>query len=212
MKKLFVSSNSVELGTLKSLLEEASIEYTVQNEVTHENLPGAAFYPELWIVHDSDFARAAQIRDSWKSEPRDQGPWQCATCGETLEGQFLSCWNCGGDRRNQSPVTGGLQAEGQNGRAPDVGATATKNAATKRGNWLATVAWVVVGTAGLVIAGVSLLRILNGDYGLEQRRFDRDGYFPRVISTPIAFFFAGVATGSYCLWAAWHSSKKQRKH
>ena len=98
MKKLFVSANSVELGALKNLLEVASIEYEVRNEVTHENFPGAAFYPELWVVHEADFARAMEIRDVWRSTPRSREAWKCGNCGEDLEGQFLSCWKCGTGR------------------------------------------------------------------------------------------------------------------
>ncbi len=95
MRRLFVSSTSTELGVLRSLLDSASIEYVVHDEVSHESFPGAAFYPELWIVHDGDFAKAAGIRDAWRSEPPRQGRWKCRDCGEELEGQFLSCLNCG---------------------------------------------------------------------------------------------------------------------
>jgi hypothetical protein len=30
--------------------------------------------------------------------PNPAGPWSCPGCGETLEGQFTECWNCGAAR------------------------------------------------------------------------------------------------------------------
>ena len=30
-------------------------------------------------------------------------PWHCGGCGETIEGQFSECWNCGRDRHGRQP-------------------------------------------------------------------------------------------------------------
>ncbi len=88
--------NPTEVGLLGSLLEKEGIEFEVRNEFTNATYPLAPFSPELWIIHDRDFARAAELREDWRvSPPASPTPWMCPRCGEELEGQFLSCWNCG---------------------------------------------------------------------------------------------------------------------
>ncbi len=90
MKMLF-TGNSNDVAFLKTMLDEAGIEC----EITNDGLPyaGAAFFPRLWIANDEDFARASEIRDRFRTpKPANSEPWVCPTCGETLEGQFSSCW------------------------------------------------------------------------------------------------------------------------
>jgi hypothetical protein len=105
MKMLFTSMNRTEAGLLKSILENAGIEFEMRNEFTNANYPSAEFAPELWVIHDEDFPKAAQLRDEWRRAPRpDQSPWTCPNCGEPLEGQFSSCWQCGTSRNAPQSV------------------------------------------------------------------------------------------------------------
>jgi hypothetical protein len=99
MKMLFSSSDRTAVGLLQSALEEAGIECELRNDAMQSNFPGAAFYPELWIIEDQDFPKAVEIRESLRSSgPIAQTPWTCPSCGEQLEAQFLSCWKCGTNR------------------------------------------------------------------------------------------------------------------
>ena len=88
---------------LRSIIEDARIEVEVRNEATNANYPTGPFYPELWVIHDEDFARAAELRDAWRATPPTaQSPWTCPSCGEQLEAQFTSCWKCGAIREEET--------------------------------------------------------------------------------------------------------------
>jgi hypothetical protein len=102
MKMLFTSMNRTEVGMLRSIIEEAGIEFEVRNEATNVNYPTGPFYPELWVVHDEDFDKAVELRETWRAAPPvAQSPWTCPGCGEQLEAQFTSCWKCGAVREEE---------------------------------------------------------------------------------------------------------------
>jgi hypothetical protein len=62
-------------------------------------IPFVECYPELWVVDSEIYPRARLLLDQWLAEVAENGPeWNCAGCGETVEGQFQSCWKCGGER------------------------------------------------------------------------------------------------------------------
>src|SRR5258707_5209575 len=101
MKLLYSSTDLRGIGLIRSSLEAAGIAYEVHNETIP--YPGAIFYPEVWVVEDSEFARACELRDAvtkLTAEPRSS--WTCPSCGERLEGQFGSCWKCGANRNVDS--------------------------------------------------------------------------------------------------------------
>ncbi len=98
MRKLALSGESAEFGLFKSVLDEAGIRSEIRNENTFSNLPGACFYPELWILDDADYERAADLLRVAQERPRTVGNWQCTACGEESEPQFGSCWKCGTPR------------------------------------------------------------------------------------------------------------------
>jgi hypothetical protein len=66
MKKLFTSSNSAEAGLLKSRLEEAGIDCELRNEFAAQTLPGTAFYPEVWVLDDAQYAEAVELMAAWE--------------------------------------------------------------------------------------------------------------------------------------------------
>jgi len=95
--KLLYSSNDIRgIALVRSALDEAGIAYEVRNETIP--YPTAAFFPEIWIVEESEFARACELRDAVMKVQPPQSPWVCPSCGEQLEGQFGSCWKCGTNR------------------------------------------------------------------------------------------------------------------
>ncbi len=55
-------------------------------------LPPDQCLPEVWIADDADEARAKALLDALQNRP--QRRWLCE-CGETVEGGFDACWNCG---------------------------------------------------------------------------------------------------------------------
>ena len=97
MKKLYTHENRMILFNLKNLLEESGIKTRVRNEFVGGgigDLPAFDTWPELWVINDLDYDRALQlIEDASADSPT--ASWRCRKCGETNEGQFAACWNCG---------------------------------------------------------------------------------------------------------------------
>jgi hypothetical protein len=94
--KLLFSSRPEDVDVVKGMLSEEGIACEVTN---YENpLPGAEFYPKLW-VDEADFAAASSVLSAFRTRaPVAATPWVCSSCGEQLEGQFTSCWKCGNAR------------------------------------------------------------------------------------------------------------------
>jgi hypothetical protein len=100
MKHVFTATTmSADLEIVKVLLEEAKIPCLVRNEYLSMATGEIPFIPlELWVLNDDDYPRARETVDRWQNaEIENHGPWNCR-CGETIEGQFSSCWNCGRER------------------------------------------------------------------------------------------------------------------
>jgi hypothetical protein len=105
MKRIATSSNSAELGLLKSRLEAQDIPCHIRNEQVSQAIPTTAFAAELCVLRDEDYARAIGLCEAWKQTSSDnQQPWTCPKCAEKLEGQFASCWKCGTARDAGAPA------------------------------------------------------------------------------------------------------------
>ncbi len=102
MKRVFSSPDLSTVNRLKDILEQEGIGCFVRNEVSSglaPEIPMTESTPELWINDDHDLAKAQQIKSDWDSPLVVAGsPWKCPSCGEQLEPQFTSCWNCGAAR------------------------------------------------------------------------------------------------------------------
>jgi hypothetical protein len=87
---------------LKERLAEEGIVCLVRNDELSTALgeiPFVECYPELWVVDDEIWPRARLLLAQWLTEmSAKQEVWRCAGCGEWLEGQFQSCWQCGRER------------------------------------------------------------------------------------------------------------------
>lgn len=101
--RLITADDPIEAGFLRGLLESAGIEvqlrsmelWTAAVEIYYSE--GAR--PSVW-VHARDLERARQVVER-RDEPGDSPSWTCSGCGERLEGQFTSCWQCGRARGAQ---------------------------------------------------------------------------------------------------------------
>jgi len=74
MKRLFSSPDSAEIGLLRSRLEAAGIACEIRNEHLSPVMPGAPFYPELWVLKDEEFVEARELLAAWRqpSEPESR--------------------------------------------------------------------------------------------------------------------------------------------
>lgn len=102
MKRVYCSDDLVMAGHLKSLLDADGIECFLKNQYLtggRGDLPLNECWPELWVTQDENYDQAMTIIAAVISNPNklQASDWRCS-CGELIEGQFGSCWNCGKDK------------------------------------------------------------------------------------------------------------------
>ena len=102
MKRVYCSDDLVMAGHLKSLLDADGIECFLKNQYLtggRGDLPLNECWPELWITQDESYVHAMKIITATIYNPDKivDSDWRC-NCGELIEGQFGSCWNCGKDK------------------------------------------------------------------------------------------------------------------
>jgi hypothetical protein len=98
MKKLTTSHSLVTINHFKNVLESEGIPCHIKNEILGGiagEMPLTEVWPELWVINDIDFDRAKQLIDEAITEESPSAPWRCKKCGESNEGQFAACWQCG---------------------------------------------------------------------------------------------------------------------
>ena len=101
MKKLQIFSHRERplANLLRERLASEGIVCLVRNDELSSALgeiPFVECYPELWLVDDEVWPRARLLLEQWQAETAETGSdWTCSNCGERLEGQFQSCWQCG---------------------------------------------------------------------------------------------------------------------
>lgn len=104
MKRLYASHNPIVLDQITDALEKANIRSIKRNmNMTGQaagELPPIVCWPEIWLVDERDRKRASEILSALLQDLESPGePWVCPACGEELEGQFGSCWQCGASAR-----------------------------------------------------------------------------------------------------------------
>lgn len=102
MKPLITSLDSLEIHHLKNVLEAEGIRCFLRNELLARlagEIPFTECALEIHLLDESDRWRAERILDEWRRAlPGREDPWACGNCGERLEGQFTTCWQCGQPR------------------------------------------------------------------------------------------------------------------
>ena len=105
MRKIYEHADYAVIRYYQSILEDEGILTLVKNvgaAMGTGEIPFTEVYPELWVMNDSDYDRA----EAMLAPLHHQGPpeatflpvWTCASCGETVDGDFGECWNCGTER------------------------------------------------------------------------------------------------------------------
>ena len=98
MTEIFVHPDPTQLAHCRSILEEAGIACFIRNEETHDliaGLPDPMRQPSLCVTNDADAERARELLRDLGGEGKSDAPeWKCPKCGETVPGNFSSCWKC----------------------------------------------------------------------------------------------------------------------
>lgn len=93
MKKVYSSTESSEVELVRNLLEKENIPCTIKTAAGLA--PITDCFPELWVMEDADYPRAMEVvSDMEHPQGEPKNSWVCPKCGETIEGQFSSCWHC----------------------------------------------------------------------------------------------------------------------
>lgn len=100
MKLLARAENLLQASIWYGSLRAAGITCELRNTTlagAMGEIPFLECAPQLWIENDGDEPRALALLEELRRPP--SGPaWVCPGCGETVEPQFGSCWNCGAAR------------------------------------------------------------------------------------------------------------------
>ena len=108
MKKIYTSGSVAHITHIKNVLEAEGIACVLKGENLFSALgqiPARGLMPELFVVNAFEAQRALElIHESLAPADDDASPWQCVSCGETVEGQFAVCWNCGATPDGEEPV------------------------------------------------------------------------------------------------------------
>ncbi len=103
MKRIYSSHDGLIINHLRNLLGSIDIRCEIKNEVLAGavgELPPTECRPELWVVEDSQAAKAEEAIKAALSFDEPAGPaWNCPECGERIESQFTQCWQCGAIQR-----------------------------------------------------------------------------------------------------------------
>jgi hypothetical protein len=107
MKRIYSAKDPLMVGHLKNVLATFGIHCVARNLdliSAAGELPPIECWPELWVVDEAKAARAKGIlKRTLAPLASVKRAWVCGGCGETIEGQFAECWNCGRDRAGAMP-------------------------------------------------------------------------------------------------------------
>jgi len=102
LNKIFTADNIVEVGLVRSFLEQNDIPSELRNHHSSSllgEIPFTSIWPELW-VEKSLAEKAKALIAELKREDVSGPDWGCGKCDESNPANFDICWQCG---HSQSP-------------------------------------------------------------------------------------------------------------
>ncbi len=98
MKKIYENQSQQLVQIICDILDQENITYTVKNfdlQRLAGEIPSQEVIPSVWVADQDEQKALKLIKASESTSEVDH--WTC-NCGEAIEAQFSSCWNCGKDR------------------------------------------------------------------------------------------------------------------
>ena len=99
MTKIHSAPHPFVLDNLKNVLQVEGIASEVRTPflgAARGDLPATECWSELWVLDDADVEKArVVIQSALQPAETTEASWKCRNCGETSEGQFGACWQCG---------------------------------------------------------------------------------------------------------------------
>ncbi|MEX0790464.1 MAG: DUF2007 domain-containing protein [Actinomycetota bacterium] len=106
MIRAYVANSLAQAHLIKGFLDSEGIFAVVRGEhlvgiageipITMETLPS------IWVEEDDREVARELIEKALRNDLAFED-WPCPECGETVEGQFTECWQCGSARTPSSP-------------------------------------------------------------------------------------------------------------
>lgn len=100
MKRVFSGQDALVVASIRNLLLNEGIESEVRTPFLAAalgDIPLSECWSEVWIANDEESERAAALISAASGPSVEVGEnWKCSRCGEEIEGQFATCWQCGG--------------------------------------------------------------------------------------------------------------------
>ena len=99
MKRVYTAQHPTDAHMLRDLLEAEGIPAESRGEHFYgwRSMLMSVEPPTVWIMENSDLERALRFVEKFSRrtpEGERAATWQCDTCGEYIEEQFVACWKC----------------------------------------------------------------------------------------------------------------------
>ncbi len=102
MKPVYTAKHPTEAHMIRGMLEADGIRAEVRGDQLYGAFGELPVLPTVWILDDTLAAHADRLviefLNGAATRKFGHERWVCTRCGETLEGQFTECWNCGATR------------------------------------------------------------------------------------------------------------------
>lgn len=100
MYVVYSAPDAATVHLLKGILDQRGIRTIVRGEFLQGGVAPTEGWVELFVLKMQDVPEAkAVVEEVISAEPTPESePWTCPECGESIEGQFTVCWNCGTER------------------------------------------------------------------------------------------------------------------
>lgn len=99
MINVYSTQDLLTIGHLRNLLVNEGIPCDIKTPflaAAMGDVPVTDCWSQLWILNDEDLDGAlAVIEAALAQGARPRSFWKCLECGEEIEGQFETCWQCG---------------------------------------------------------------------------------------------------------------------
>ena len=96
MRLIYTNENRLLVANAKNILEAEGIELILKNQFASGAMGEISpfdSWPELWVVHDSDYDRSVFIIENALSDKHSL-EWVCNECKESNDASFDFCWRC----------------------------------------------------------------------------------------------------------------------
>lgn len=96
MRRLRTAPNLAIATLWADLLRQGGVDASVQRAFASGiagEIPPDQSQPEVWVHDDAQLERARTLLH--ELEHGAERHWLCSACGESVDGPFEQCWNCG---------------------------------------------------------------------------------------------------------------------